>query len=255
MIIILAPSKTLDFDTPAPDWVTQTQPIFQDQASRIAAELANLSKSQLVTLMHVSDSIAATNHVRMAKWGQHLKEALWAYRGDVYKGMYADRFSHKEADWAQRHLIIMSGLYGALRPYDAISPYRLEMKAKLPVEGSKDLYGFWGTRLAEYVDSQSDGIICNLSSDEYARPVTRYCHSRIITPVFMDHRPNGTIGPAPIYNKMMRGVMAHWMITRSIDDPSRLSEFSAHGYYFDPSRSTSDAPVFLRDKMTPLVFI
>jgi uncharacterized protein len=254
MIIILAPSKTLDFDTPAPDWVTQTRPIFHDQASSIAAKLADFSQTQLATLMHVSDAIAATNHARMENWGQQVKTALWAYRGDVYKGMYADRLSQQEANWAQQHLIIMSGLYGALRPYDAISPYRLEMKAKLQVDDSKDLYDFWGKRLAEYVDSQSDGIICNLSSDEYARPVTRHCHSRIITPVFMDHRPNGTIGPAPIYNKMMRGVMAQWMITHSIDDPSRLCEFSAHDYHFDTSRSTADTPVFLRNKMTPLIF-
>jgi uncharacterized protein len=254
MIIILAPSKTLDFDTPAPDWATQTHPIFHDQASSIAAKLADFSQTQLATLMHVSDTIAATNHARMEKWGAQVKAALWAYSGDVYKGMYADQLSQREADWAQRHLIIMSGLYGTLRPYDAISPYRLEMKAKLQVGDSKDLYDFWGKRLAEYVDSRSDGIICDLSSDEYARPVTRYCHSRIITPVFMDHRPNGTIGPAPIYNKMMRGVMAHWMITHSIDEPSILSEFSAHEYYFDASRSKADAPVFLRNKMTPLIF-
>ena len=168
--------------------------------------------------------------------------------------MYADRLTQDDADWARQHLVIMSGLYGCVRPYDEISPYRLEMKAKLAVDSKKDIYDFWGDRLAVYADSQSNGVICNLSSDEYGRPVTRHTKSRVITPIFFDHRPSGQIGPAPIYNKMMRGVMAHWMIKNKVESPEQLRDFTSHGYEYDSSRSKPDAPGFLRPIMKPLVF-
>lgn len=252
--MLLAPSKTLDFESSAPAWATPTKPLFIDQARRIIAELSRLDEEQLAHLMHVSASIAHANHSRIASWGKLTKSAIWAYRGDVYKGMYADTLTKTDVDWAQRHLVIMSGLYGIVRPYDAISPYRLEMKTKLGVEGTKDLYDFWDRQLAEYVDSHSDGIICNLASDEYGRPVTTHSQSRVITPVFMDHRPNGKVGPAPIYNKMMRGVMAHWIIKNKVDDPTKLTEFAGHGYVYDGARSSSSAPAFSRSAMKPLVF-
>ncbi len=254
MLIILAPSKTLDFENPTPAWVKSTLPPFQQEAQQIAACLRQMHQHELATLMHVSETIAQTNHERFMQWGEVTKAALWAYRGDVYKGMYADELTQEDADWAQNHLAIMSGLYGIVRPYDLISPYRLEMKAKLYVKGHKDIYAFWGDKLYEYADAHSGGIICNLASDEYARPVTSQSVSRIITPIFMDHRPGGRIGPAPIYNKMMRGVLAHWMIINQIDDPGRLCEFTAHGYTFDAGRSTKDVPVFIRDAMIPLKF-
>lgn len=254
MIIILAPSKTLDTESPAPAWVQQTKPLFMSDAQKIVTTLKSMDQHDLGKLMHVSDAIAATNHKRFAAWGETTKAALWAYRGDVYKGMYADLLTREDADWAQEHLVIMSGLYGVVRPYDAISPYRLEMKANLKVGGYKNLYELWGNKLATYVDENSEGVICNLSSDEYARPVIKNSRSRIITPVFIDHRPGGKIGPAPIYNKMMRGVMAHWMIVNRIDSPDRLHEFTGHGYAYDEGRSTKNAPAFIRDKMVPLKF-
>jgi uncharacterized protein len=254
MISLLAPSKTLDFEHDAPSWVKRTQPLFRSDAEKIVAVLRKMSQHQLGLLMNVSDTIAATNHERLKKWGDQTKPSLWAYRGDVYKGIYADSLTQHHADWAQQHLLIMSGLYGVVRPYDAISPYRLEMKAKLGVAGHKDLYAFWDKQLVEYADSKSNGIICNLSSDEYAKPILKHTTSRIITPVFMDHRPNGSFGAAPIYNKMMRGVMAHWMIVNEVDDPERLREFTGHGYIYDESHSKPNAPAFSRATMTPLVF-
>jgi uncharacterized protein len=254
MISLLAPSKTLDFEHDAPTWAKQTQPVFYDDAQKIATELKKLNQRQLSSLMNVSDAIAATNHERFEKWGSQTKPAIWAYRGDVYKGMYADSLTQLQVDWAQQHLLIMSGLYGVVRPYDAISPYRLEMKAKLGVAGHKDLYAFWDKQLVDYADSKSSGIICNLSSDEYAKPILKHTTSRVITPIFMDHRPNGTFGAAPIYNKMMRGVMAHWMIVNEVDEPERLCEFTGHGYVYDELHSKPNAPAFSRAAMTPLVF-
>ena len=254
MISILAPSKTLDFASPIPKWLAITEPEHIQTATSIIESLKMLTLQQLATLMHVSETIATTNHERIGTWGENLKPALWAYRGDVYKGMYADKLSHQDALWAGEHIRIMSGLYGVLRPSDAVSPYRLEMKAKVRVGQVNDLYALWKDVLAKSVDQASGGVVCNLSSEEYAKPVTKFSKSRIVTPVFMDHKPNGTVGPVPIYSKMMRGVMARWIIDHRIDHPDQLVDFDRFDYIYDASRSKKDMPAFVRSVMTPLVF-
>lgn len=254
MISILAPSKTLDL-TPAPDWVKGSEPLFFHDAQQIVSLLSAMRQQELAVLMQVSEAIAATNHARLQEWGEVTKPALWAYRGDVYKGMYADALTPADGDWADGHIRIMSGLYGMLRPRDEISPYRLEMKAKLPINGEKNLYEFWAERLARVLDDESDGTICILSSEEYAKPIIKYARSRIATPVFMDHKPNGRVGPVPIYSKMMRGVMAHWIIKNRIDSVGGLKQFAEHGYVYDAEKSRADEPVFIRSApMKPLVF-
>lgn len=253
MISILAPSKTLDM-SPSAAWVGGDEPVFINEAAQIVAVLRGMDVGELADLMQVSKPIAETNHLRLAEWGKVKKPALWAYRGDVYKGMYADQLTADDAKWAEGHIRIMSGMYGVLRPYDCLSPYRLEMKAKLRVGKSRNLYDFWEKRLAEFIDSESAGIICNLSSDEYAKPVTKYASSRIVTPVFMDHKPNGKVGSVPIYSKMMRGVMARWIIDHRADTPEELKEFTGFEYHYDASRSSPDVPVFVRRIMVPLVF-
>lgn len=254
MLSILAPSKTLDFIHDAPTWSRSTPPEFIEDAGRIMRALRELDKKQLASLMSVSETIALVNHDRITEWGTLKKSALWAYRGDVYKGMYADQLAEADIQWAESHLRIMSGLYGVLRPLDYISPYRLEMKSKLRVGDAKDLYELWADKLARMIDSESGGVICNLSSEEYSKPVTKYSSSRIITPVFMDHKPNGKVGSVPIYSKMMRGVMARWMIDHRVNDPERLNDFDGFGYMYDASRSKPNAPAFVREVMKPLVF-
>lgn len=254
MISILAPSKTLDFEHDAPSWVMPSTPRFFADAQKVATTLAELDVEKLREVMGVSTTIASINYERLQQWGSTTKPALWAYRGDVYKGMYADTLTKRDVDWAEGHMRIMSGMYGALRPLDAISPYRLEMKAKLPILNTATMYEFWGKQLAEFIDQESNGTVCVLSSQEYALPVTKYSRSRLVTPVFMDHKPNGTIGSVPIYSKMMRGVMARWIIDTRTDSPEQLVHFSGFGYTYDSKRSTADGPVFVRKKMTPLIF-
>jgi cytoplasmic iron level regulating protein YaaA (DUF328/UPF0246 family) len=254
MLSILAPSKTLNFEQNAPEWIRAQYPLFQDEASLIVKSLNDRSVEDLMALMSVSRDIAIENHRRFQQWGDQRKPALWAYRGDVYKGMYADTLTERDVAWADDHIRIMSGLYGILRPRDVISPYRLEMKAKVDVSDRRNLYEFWGQKLAKVADEASDGIICNLSSDEYAKPITKYTKSRVVTPIFMDHKPNGAVGAVPIYSKMMRGVMARWIIDHRIDNPHDLKPFDRFEYYYDETKSSTDAPVFVHKKMTPLVF-
>jgi uncharacterized protein len=172
----------------------------------------------------------------------------------VYKGFFAQTLSLDDITWAQKHVRILSGLYGVLRPLDKVSAYRLEMKAKLQVAGTKNLYDFWRDKVATYVDGAADGVVCVLSSDEYAKVVVAHSTCRIVTPVFLDKKPNGTIGTVPIYSKMMRGVMARWMIDHHIETPDGLKEFSMYGYSYDDTHSTEDRPAFYREKMTPLRF-
>ncbi len=257
MLLLLAPSKTMDVTSNFPDFVEPTKPIFIDDAAKIVAAINRLDKTAIVTHMHVSSDIAARVYTMYKTWNKvGVKPALWAYRGDVYKGMKADMLDESHALWAQDHLLIMSGLYGIVRPFDAINGYRLEMKAALPLGKVKNMYEFWGKKLGQYVANHANGLVYNLSSDEYARPVTKYLprEVRVITPVFYDHRPNGTVGKAPIYNKMMRGVLARWMIDNRIEAPEELRRFSVHGYQYDETRSASNAPAFYREKMIPLVF-
>ena len=251
MLTLLAPSKTMDL-TPIELDVTTTSPYFLQQAESIVHVI--LQTKDLKPIMHASDVILANAAAMYKNWGNTTKPSVFMYRGDVYKGFYSNTLTTKDIEWTQNNLMILSGLYGLLRPLDQISRYRLEMKAPLSVDGAKNLYDFWGDSLAKYADSCANEIICMLSSEEYARPIRKYSASRIVTPVFMDRRPNGTTGPVPIYSKMMRGVMARWIIDHRVTHPDQLVDFDRFGYIYDKSRSKQDAPAFVRITMTPLVF-
>ena len=241
-------------DCPLP--ITPETPLFIDQAANIAAKVAGLSIEKIMIVMQVSQPLAEAVQGFYADWeaSKPGKLALWTYRGDVYKGLQAGSLSNADADWAQQHLIIASGLYGTLRPFDGIQAYRLEMKTSLAIGRSKNLYDFWGSRLSESVAAQAYDWVCNCCSEEYSRPIVGGLKLPVITPVFFDTKPNGSIGTVPIYSKMMRGVFARWMIDNRITSPEQLTAFMAHGYSYDVSRSQPNFPGFSRAKMVPLRF-
>lgn len=251
MKIILAPSKTMTMARQLPEGLAPTTPLFQSQAKMLVAAVrsADLQKHMLM-----SQTIADATVQLYEQWGNKTAPAILSYVGDVYKGFYADTLSSNDLRWAQQHLYIMSGLYGMLRPFDLVSPYRLEMKANMPVGAAKNLYEYWGDRLARCVDEGADGIVYILSSDEYARPITKYTKSRIITPIFLDNKNNGKVGTVPIYSKMMRGVLARWMIDNRVEDPAELVKFSAQGYAYDLSKSSPDRPAFFRQVPSPIQY-
>ena len=257
MITLLTPSKTMDFVTPVPAHVTSTSPVFSDEAIMIRTMLMTQSAAAISELMHVS-AMLAEQVVGMYKNNDAKKPAAWTYTGDVFKGYQASTLTKDAAIFAQEHLLIASGVYGVLRPNDAIQPYRLEMKTKLSIEGARNLYDFWGERLGQYIETLPNlaGELCVLSSEEYAKAALSHLPKkiRIVTPVFIDLRPNGKEGQVPIYNKMMRGVMAHWIMENRIDSVSQLPQFSGHGYNYSVERSAPDRPVYYRQVMTPLRF-
>lgn len=212
------------------------------------------SSRDLSQVMRVSAAIADRVKHMYETWGDASEPALFAYIGDVYRWFYADTLSVDDIEWAQEHLFIMSGLYGALRPLDEVSAYRLEMKAKISVQGSKDLYDFWGERIARHIDKQAGDVLCNLSSDEYAKVVTKYTKRRVVTPVFLDNKTNGTVGTVPIYSKMMRGVMARWAIDHRVDGVDKLKEFTSQDYAYAADLSSENAPAFYRQVPKPIRF-
>lgn len=253
MLFILAPSKTMDFSVVDTKGVRTTFPEFQDDAEHIVSAVKHAQN--LAQLMKVSPALAEATRKLYEEWGRLTKPAVYSYVGDVYKGFYAKTLSAEDITWAQKHLRIMSGLYGILRPLDEISAYRLEMKASLKIDTKKDVYEYWGERLAQKAnEATDDGILCILSSDEYARPVTRFSRSTIITPVFYDNKPNGTVGTVPIYSKMMRGVLARWVIDHRVEKPEDLEKFESQGYRYDPKRSTKNSPAFYREIPRPITY-
>ncbi len=258
VLMLLAPSKTMGVATPLPYVVTPQRPLFIAEATRIATKLGSYSQRRMSKLMSVSQPIAANVVTMYDNWKPDASghPALWTYKGDVYKGMKAHKLDANSAEWAQNHLLILSGLYGLIRPYDGIQAYRLEMKSQLVIGLSNTLNEFWGDKLSQYVVSRGSDWICNLSSNEYAKPALRHLPKDVlvITPVFFDTKPSGIVGTVPIYSKMMRGVVCRWMIDNQVEFPEQLERFKGHNYAYDAARSRPNFPAFSRKVMSPLVF-
>lgn len=252
MLIVISPAKTLDFET-APSTEKCTQPRFLPQSQQLINELKHLSTADIATLMKLSDKLAALNMARFQTWQkpfnlENAKQALLAFKGDVYTGLDADTLDVAGLDFAQQHLRILSGLYGVLRPLDLMQAYRLEMGTKFANAKGKDLYQFWGSQLRESIESElKDGVLINLASNEYFKAVeAKKLKARIITPVFKDWK-NGQYKIISFYAKKARGLMSRYIIDHSINDPENIKGFDSEGYRFSPEMSQADEWVFLRD--------
>lgn len=255
MLVLLSPAKTLDFDSPVPV-EEYSQPDFLDQALTLNRTLRKLAPQDLAGLMKLSDKLAELNHRRNQEWSPpfspaNARQAVAAFRGDVYTGLEADNWSAADHAWAQDHLRILSGLYGLLRPLDLMQPYRLEMGTRLATSKGSDLYAFWGGRLTEalndLIDAQGHEAVVNLASNEYWRAVRGDdLKAEVITPVFRDWK-NGQYKIISFFAKKARGMMARWIIQQRITSPTALSGFDLGGYRFASAESTPTSPVFLRD--------
>ena len=252
MLIVISPAKTLDFET-APSTEKCSQPRFLPQSQQLISELKNLSTADIAKLMKLSDKLAALNMARFHTWQkpfnlENAKQALLAFKGDVYTGLDADTLDVAGLDFAQQHLRILSGLYGVLRPLDLMQAYRLEMGTKFANVKGKDLYQFWGSQLRESLESElKDGVLINLASNEYFKAVeAKKLKARIITPVFKDWK-NGQYKIISFYAKKARGLMSRYIIDHSINEPEHIKDFDTEGYRFSPEMSQADEWVFLRD--------
>jgi len=256
MLAVISPAKTLDFETPPPTGVF-TMPDFLDHSEALIAVLRRVSKKKLGNLMSISADLAALNTQRYADWNtpfttDNAKQALMAFKGDVYTGFDLDQYGKRDFTYAQKHLRILSGLYGLLRPLDLIQPYRLEMGTKLPTRRGKDLYKFWGSIITEALNgalaASGSGVLVNLASNEYYAAVDKKLLSaRIITPSFKDLK-NGNYKILSFFAKKARGTMSEFIIRERIDEPEGLKKFKGMGYRFNKQLSVGDNWVFSRDK-------
>ena len=253
MLMLLSPAKTLDFETPAPTTET-SKPVLLREASTLAKLMKTKSEQDLAGMMKISPKLAALNHERFQTWTPArgaLKQSLFAFRGDVYQGLQADTFSTQDIRFAQKHLRMLSGLYGLLKPLDLIKPYRLEMGTRLGNQRGADLYDFWQVALAkkllEDLDSQAKPVVINLASNEYfkAVDVSALGQVQIINPVFKD-TSNGRLKIISFFAKRARGAMANFVIKQRIKQHEKLKTFDTDGYQYQPDLSTETDWVFAR---------
>lgn len=257
MLIVISPAKTLNFEPQSLHKVT-TKPELLTQSKKLIAQLRTLSPKQISKLMSISDQLAAGVHEYVATWKAKYdtaaaKQAILAFRGDVYLGLDADSFTSKDFSFAQDHLRILSGLYGSLRPLDLIQPYRLEMGSKLKGDYGKDLYAFWEDRIAKSLQKalaeQGDNILVNLASNEYFKAAqAKGIDCRVVTPVFKDRNAKGEYKVISFYAKKARGMMARHIISKQLTDQQDLLKFRSAGYKYNRGLSSEDQPVFTRDK-------
>ncbi|WP_025994640.1 peroxide stress protein YaaA [Pseudomonas viridiflava] len=255
MLMVISPAKTLDFETP-PTTERFTQPQYLDDSQELISQLRELAPAQIAELMHLSDKLAGLNAARFGSWTpaftpENAKQALLAFKGDVYTGLQAETLSEDQLDYAQKHLRMLSGLYGLLRPLDLMQPYRLEMGTRLANARGKDLYAFWGTRISEWLNEaladQGDDLLLNLASTEYFSAVKRSAlNARIIDIEFKDLK-NGQYKIISFYAKKARGMMSRFVIEERIDSPEALRAFDVQGYRYNAELSTPSKLVFLRD--------
>ncbi|MBL8327915.1 MAG: peroxide stress protein YaaA [Rubrivivax sp.] len=257
MLFLLSPAKSLDDDTRVPAAVLRraTEPLFPQRAAALIEILRRQSPAELASLMDLSDALAALNVGRYAAWQSEAtldnsKPAVLAFNGDVYEGLQARSLKAADLDWAQQHLVILSGLYGVLRPLDRLQPYRLEMGTALATPSGRNLYEYWGDTLAGYLNerlaAERSPVIINLASQEYARAALRpSLQARVIHCQFEEGR-QGRYGIISFFAKRARGLMARWAIEHRVRKPQALQAFDGEGYAFDPQASAPDRWVFRR---------
>ena len=258
MLFVLSPAKSLDYETPSK--VTQpTTPQFVARSAELIDILKTKSPAEIAELMDLSDPLAALNVARYGVWSPRFtdsnsKPAVLAFNGDVYEGLDAASLSEDDLQWAQQHLLILSGLYGVLRPLDRMQPYRLEMGTALDNARGKNLYAFWGDTLAGHINErlQSDAspVIVNLASQEYFKAVrptaaSRWLKPRIVECVFEDWKA-GQYKVISFHAKRARGLMTRFAITHRLRTPQGLQDFDLEGYAYVAEASDEQRLVFRR---------
>lgn len=258
MLALLSPAKTLDYDSALPTDL-HTFPRLLQHSEELIQDCQKLSATEIASLMSVSEKIAQLNVARFQDWQPdfnlaNARQALFAFKGDVYTGLNAYQLNDQQIDLAQQQLRMLSGLYGLLRPLDLMMPYRLEMGTKLRNTRGSNLYEFWGEIItqqinADLLDAESD-LLVNLASDEYYKAVKeKQVQAQIIKPVFLDQK-NGKYKVISFYAKKARGLMAHFMLEHQPQGAEDLKAFNSEGYYFDADNSTAQELVFKRDEQT-----
>lgn len=254
MLILLSPAKTLDFETPSRTKKVSA-PEFLEDTQKLVTTLQKYKPKRLGKLMNISEPLAELNAERYENWqlpfpAADARPSIQAFRGDVYTGFDADSMSLKDLQRAQKHLRILSGLYGVLKPLDTMLPYRLEMGTALKTRRGKNLYEFWGSRITDYINKELEAfdapLVVNLASNEYFKAVKKSkLNAPLIEPVFKDEKADGykVIG---FFAKKARGAMARYLIESQSETVQELQKFKGLGYKYSKAESSESRPVFLR---------
>ncbi|MGD9800706.1 MAG: peroxide stress protein YaaA [Parvularculaceae bacterium] len=259
MLILLSPAKNMNFD-PVAGAPAATKPAFLKEAREVADAARALTPAKLKKMMSISDKLAELNHDRFQAFrgdgkSNAQKPAALAFNGDVYIGLDAKTMKPADFAFAQDHVRILSGLYGLLRPLDAIEPYRLVMGSSLKNPRGKDLYAFWGDAIAKEINKTLKGrkhpVVVNLASNEYFSAVDRNAlEADVITPTFKDEK-DGKLRALQFFAKRARGSMTRWIIDNRIEEPEAIKKSNADGYKFRAAESTATEWLFAR-KQPPL---
>ena len=254
MLFLLSPAKSLDYESPLPS-VTASQPQFVAQSTELISTLKKKTPQQIAELMDLSEALSKLNVDRYKAWtpqftDDNARPAVLAFNGDVYEGLDAKTLKPKDLQWAQDHLAILSGLYGVLRPLDLMQPYRLEIGTTLKHGKKNNLYQFWGSQIADYLNQQlagqKDPVIVNLASQEYFKSVDRkVLQARVVECVFQDFK-NGQYKIISFFAKRARGLMARFAIEHKVKTIEQLKAFNSQGYAFAADISQPDTLVFRR---------
>ncbi|WP_163123460.1 peroxide stress protein YaaA [Acinetobacter portensis] len=256
MLALISPAKTLDYETTLPT-DQYTIPRLLDHSELLIQDCQKLSATDIASLMSVSEKIAKLNVDRFQDWQSdfnfsNARQAIFAFKGDVYTGLDAYQLTDQNIEFAQNHLRMLSGLYGLLRPLDLMMPYRLEMGTKLANARGHNLYEFWGQTITNLINNDlaktESEILVNIASDEYYKSVKESkINAEIIKPVFLDQK-NGKYKVISFYAKKARGLMARYIIENKIEKADDLKSFNTDGYYFDADSSLKGELVFKRDE-------
>lgn len=253
MKVLLSPAKAIDLSKTV-ETTNFSAPVFMNEAESLIQKMKKFSPKKIATMMHLSKDLGELNHQRYQDWStDSLKNenngpVAAAFNGEVYRGLDIPSMNTKELKIAQDKVRILSGVYGVLKPLDLIYPYRLEMGTKWAVTpAKKNLYQFWGTKIAEQLNSENEsGITINLASTEYYKAVDKKTlEGRVITPTFKEFK-NGDYKVIMVFAKRARGSMARYIVQNNISNPEQIKLFDTDGYRFDVNQSTENDWVFVR---------
>ncbi|MBU5590399.1 peroxide stress protein YaaA [Clostridium sp. MSJ-4] len=256
MKIIISPAKSLDFQRETPH-KESSNPIFLNDAEDLIKELKKLSPEEIGTLMGISHKLSEMNFYRYQSWNKDLEEntrqAIFAFDGDVYKGLNAYSFNKDDIGFAQNHLRILSGLYGVLKPLDRIKPYRLEMGIKLKNKEGNNLYDYWKDIITNYMNKEfeheQEKVLINLASEEYSKVLNGNCLNKdikVVSPIFKEYK-NKSYKIIAVYAKKARGLMSSYIIKNKIDNLNGIKRFDLDGYVFREDLSLGNQIIFTRN--------
>ena len=253
-VTIISPAKKLDY-SPVEKNLDSTIPSLLEHSNELVKDLKSLNPQEVSSLMSLSDKLGALNYERFQEWEtpftkSNSKQAILAFKGDVYQGLDAESLSETELIWAQKHVRILSGLYGILKPMDLMQPYRLEMGTKFTTKRGQNLYDFWNSIITEELNknfSSDNTNLLNLASNEYFKSINvDELKANVISPVFMDKK-NGKYKIISFFAKKARGLMTRYVIKNRIEDITDIQNFDEGGYFFSEAMSEDNKPVFCRD--------